>query len=336
MTKKEFKQALMRGLGRCYYAVKENPEKFKDLVFWGAFNNFPYDHQCEGTRGIYMYHLINCYEDKDDYFIKPLIERLNSTDFKNGLEFDLVTKTLACFADDGNNEAKEALWKSYDKLYNLLMKRKRQSPKNYFLTSKYEFLCITLTNDYETYLKIAFDMGKLFLERPFYKDIGFKWFYCCNDMYAKRLSKLKSKEIKSYIKANVEEEHTIFNYNFSKDAWLLNEAEELKKYESYTQEQFITELKNLKVTFNENEWHSVYGDMEALFSNKLIKNKPPKSILKAMYETTLCSYCRESIVDLMSKNRVLTKEILEECLYDCNLDIVKLAEKKLNKTTHHT
>lgn len=334
MTKKEFKQSLIRGLGCCYYAVQENPEKFKDLVFWGAFNNYPYDSQCEGTRGIYMYYLINLYEDKDYYFIKPLIERLNSSNLKNKFEFDLIVKILTCFANDGNNEATKALWNKYDDIYSSIMQRKRESYNLETLLSGYEFLSITLTTNYDTFKKVAFDMGKLFLAKKFCKKRGFEWFYCCNDMYVKRLSKLKSEEIECYLKTNAKKDETTAKEDktrkiISKDAWLLNEADELKKYESYTKEQYISELYNLKISLKETAWHDAYGDMIALFSNKFIKNKPPKSILKRMYETTLCSYCREFIVGLMSKYKTLTNEILQECLYDCNMDIVKFAENKL-------
>ena len=34
MTKKEFKEAMLRGLGRCVIAVKKEPEKYRDLVRW--------------------------------------------------------------------------------------------------------------------------------------------------------------------------------------------------------------------------------------------------------------------------------------------------------------
>ena len=44
MTKKEFKAAMLRGLGRCVKAVQQEPEKYQDLqirvcgwnVFWNS------------------------------------------------------------------------------------------------------------------------------------------------------------------------------------------------------------------------------------------------------------------------------------------------------------
>lgn len=38
MTKKEFKAAMLRGLGRCVQAVEREPEKYRDLVLWACGN----------------------------------------------------------------------------------------------------------------------------------------------------------------------------------------------------------------------------------------------------------------------------------------------------------
>ena len=43
--------------------------------------------------------------------------------------------------------------------------------------------------------------------------------------------------------------------------------------------------------------------------------------LEYMYENTLCSCCRESIVKEMGSRYMLTDRILEECLYDSNEEI---------------
>ena len=55
----------------------------------------------------------------------------------------------------------------------------------------------------------------------------------------------------------------------------------------------------------------------------------PKHLLPLLYEYNPCSFCRESALVYMSKHRMLTKEILEECLYDSNDDICRMAEKRL-------
>ena len=64
MTKKEFKEAMLRGLGRCVIAVQNEPEKYRDMILWACKRNFAYDAQIEGTRSWYVYTMVNCYADK--------------------------------------------------------------------------------------------------------------------------------------------------------------------------------------------------------------------------------------------------------------------------------
>ena len=67
MTKKEFKEAMLRGLGRCVLAVRAEPEKYRDLVLWACKRDFAYDAQIEGTRSWYTYTLANAYPDKETF-----------------------------------------------------------------------------------------------------------------------------------------------------------------------------------------------------------------------------------------------------------------------------
>ena len=57
----------------------------------------------------------------------------------------------------------------------------------------------------------------------------------------------------------------------------------------------------------------------------------PKHLLPILYTYTPCSYCRESALESLSKHKMLTKEILEECLFDCNEDIRIFAKKRFNQ-----
>ena len=57
----------------------------------------------------------------------------------------------------------------------------------------------------------------------------------------------------------------------------------------------------------------------------------PKHLLPLLYAYNPCSCCRESVLTYLSRHRRLTKEMLEECLYDSNEDIRRMAEKRLHK-----
>ena len=54
----------------------------------------------------------------------------------------------------------------------------------------------------------------------------------------------------------------------------------------------------------------------------------PNSILIWAYENSLCSCCRERIIESMLKKDLLTPELRQECLYDANLEIRKMVEDK--------
>lgn len=74
-------------------------------------------------------------------------------------------------------------------------------------------------------------------------------------------------------------------------------------------------------------WHGAYMAIETAFDKG--RWKPQTDILKYVYENTLCSCCRWRIVKLMNQHKILTKQILNECLFDSNNDIRVFAERKL-------
>lgn len=55
----------------------------------------------------------------------------------------------------------------------------------------------------------------------------------------------------------------------------------------------------------------------------------PEWILRYLYDHGRCSECRASIVDEMGRRRILSVDILNECLYDANGDIRTYAKKRL-------
>ena len=69
MTKKAFKEAMLRGLGRCVIAVRKDPEKYRDIVLWACERNIAYDAQSEGTRSWYVYTMANAYADKTPFIL---------------------------------------------------------------------------------------------------------------------------------------------------------------------------------------------------------------------------------------------------------------------------
>lgn len=91
-------------------------------------------------------------------------------------------------------------------------------------------------------------------------------------------------------------------------------------------------IKALPVTYQEKDiyWHGPFSAVLDLLETRGVKH-PPKELLYYMYEHTLCSCCRESILREMSRRKMLTREILQECLYDSNDEIREFAKKRIAK-----
>lgn len=85
-------------------------------------------------------------------------------------------------------------------------------------------------------------------------------------------------------------------------------------YQSQDEGLLFKSVKKLSVTYGRGDWHYAYMAIEELFREQNVKSET--KILDYIYRNTLCSYCRKKIVETMHKVGVLTKEIVQECLYD--------------------
>lgn len=102
----------------------------------------------------------------------------------------------------------------------------------------------------------------------------------------------------------------------------------LRNYDSREKEFVIQTVKAIPISRNRGDWHSVFQDAMDLLKDSAVKN-PPKELLMYMYRNTWCSFCRESVVREMGRRRMLTAEVLEECLWDCNEEIREYVEGKV-------
>ncbi|MCL2009628.1 MAG: hypothetical protein FWG71_03665 [Synergistaceae bacterium] len=78
-------------------------------------------------------------------------------------------------------------------------------------------------------------------------------------------------------------------------------------------------VKSFPTHINKTDWHGVFMDAERGMES--LRNKPKTNILEYLYRNTLCGSCREWIVKAMREKKVLSDEILNECLFDANSDI---------------
>lgn len=431
MTKKDFKAAMLRGLGRCVVAVTQEPEKYRDIVLWACARNISYDTQSEGSRAWYIYTLANAYPDKET-FIQAAEDALKKYRPTGGWDLLFLSEFLMLFALDGYDSARQALEDKYQELLAAVFKQKRKSYQVFHALSDLEQMGLVLAVDRTSFLRIAGDFGNLYRKKSDMQGGDFAWFFSSKgEQYKKAMERAaqKNENIACFMEreqadiaaqqANWEQRKAIAPEDFTgvrRARWVAKNADKetlgqyALAYRNQTQPQLradaldtfqwcpypddpqpiiedtqsaCEELRNaawhaleilrhpavrlfalantasgihtpenfaLLVTnylpkdaqlledllwelIAANDWDGVHAAgmdvYRAFYKNSGIPH--PKHLLPLLYEYNPCSFCRESAVSYMSRHRMLTEEILAECLHDSNYDIRQFAVKRLQK-----
>lgn len=180
----EFRRLMYCGHGRAFSAMeKGNPEIYRNAVLFGCLHDIAYDMQCEGSRGIFMYNLVQYYPDPD-FFAMAAIDTFRKLPLDmNEHRFQHLCDLLIEFAADGNAAVLSALDEKYTLLHNSILRSRNNRKQNRMLTN-FEYLCILFmqNGDNAHFLKIVSDMG------IYYNHHELGWF----------LSVLKQDEQKMY------------------------------------------------------------------------------------------------------------------------------------------
>lgn len=103
----------------------------------------------------------------------------------------------------------------------------------------------------------------------------------------------------------------------------------LMNYRHVDDERLFGEIKKYKIDYDDTcDWHSVTCKIVIACS---LGVKLPRKYIMHVYNNTLCSYCRANAVEALSKRRMLSAEMVEECRYDSNDDIVKYINRYYKK-----
>ena len=109
-----FKDALLRGSGRCFamLATESARRKLRPLVVWACGRNLGYDTQIEGTRALFLYDLIGQYPTLEPFL--DVVEKSFFASFNKGnWLFQQECELLARFAKSGNERARRILEQGY-------------------------------------------------------------------------------------------------------------------------------------------------------------------------------------------------------------------------------
>ncbi len=198
MTKKQFKHSLFRGLGSAIIVLEQCHDKsqYRDIVLYACLNNTTYDMQCEGDRGLYLFHAIELLGGMD-LFESSIIEKYKNVRHDVWL-FDQLSSLLFLFAEQGSEKSQKALYEKYEFFLHKIEKmRKLQSICEE--RDMFEWLSIRLTslNGFDAFKKIISDYGRN-IAKGKADFFSFDWFY------ANAQQKFGKKRIEKYLQKQAE------------------------------------------------------------------------------------------------------------------------------------
>ena len=321
MNRKQFKESLLRGQGRCILAAQAGPERYRDIVLWACGQELAFDAQSDGTRSWFIHRLICCYPDKKP-FLDAIIQSFDRAKPDRGWKLICLAERLNYFSDEGEAAAEQALWRKYEALYAQLLARKRLSGGLFPLRDNFSMLCDILAEDLDAHIRIAEDLGRLFREKSLYDGFDFIWLY--HNGHSGALKKLAGKSenirhplVREFALQNLDSDMTdvlpVFIRNVrDEDAALLEGL-----------------VKQIPVgPDDESGWHRIYIHVLNMAKKGL---KAPPGLLTHIYEHSYCSCCRDRALRQLGKRRLLTEEMLQECLFDSNEEIRHYAAQRLKR-----
>lgn len=98
---------------------------------------------------------------------------------------------------------------------------------------------------------------------------------------------------------------------------------------NYNDQDVVLLLNILSSLENEDDIHSFIGDVVEIFENNIIQK--PSELFNKLYRINNCSICRESMMKILMSAKDISIEILQELIYDSELDVRKLAENYMSK-----
>ena len=175
MNTQQFRHDLRRGLGSCYIKLQrcDDPEIYREDILWGIKHAFAYDAQCEGTRGGYLFSLIEQFNDWSD-FCELAANRANKNVKDRGQKFWHYSQIVVLMAGAGYEPAAQHVWDLYEHMLLELRSGRHTKCGTWPARDNMSFLCVAIIaymcdTDYEriSFLRrVLADYGSIMKMRP--------------------------------------------------------------------------------------------------------------------------------------------------------------------------
>lgn len=344
MTTEQFHNALLKGRGQCVLAVREDPEKYREEVMWACRELVSFDTQCEGSKSWFIHELVSCYPDRTP-FVRAACDALIGCPSDGSWHLSSLAELVELFLQDGSQAAWKALMKKYHQLYHQMLHAGPPEDCCYWAArDDYERLAVLFGWNRDYCLDIARDMGRLSLETQWLKDYDFYWFY---DTKCRRYLRALTRAVET-------DPLLAEFFRVHEEAWQKFEAQLAQRrgkrkrfppsrpdeaqdpfgafcadYKPRDEAVMLDYLQNQIIDFEcTTSWH---GDQLSVLTMDKQKFPAPKAALQFIFENTYCSECRCDALRQLGRRRMLTRELLKECLFDSNDDIRAYARRCLNR-----
>ncbi len=364
------KQDILKGKGNVILTIKNNPGLYEEQILWAIDNNISWDLQSDGTKSEYIYDMI-INNGKQEQFLNHIISSINiynkdiwqfckliyllSNFYQDGNEQALVIlkqsyDNLLLYLMKLNERPSDYFYErdNFEDLAILLAVSKEK-----YLEIKED---INKLLELEIYTEDDFNIFLSLYNNSKFKRIKFKE---DNNIYT--FEQYFKGEIKSYTFINYLENKNIkdvsygvkyFSHENSKEKelaielyqcikceaalnWAIDHINQENKndllpiiiinYKTKNKQLILDYLKSYDLNYEH------FDDLHGIISLTLTYKRLPSEFYQFIYNNSYCGFCKYNAFLYLVKRNAISKETLEEALYDANIDIRKTAKRKLKK-----
>ena len=102
----------------------------------------------------------------------------------------------------------------------------------------------------------------------------------------------------------------------------------ITNYEPGDGKRLISLVKSVSLNENDGAWHGVFSAVrELIYRDQGADKELSEALLPYMLHEGYCSWCRLCLLELMQPRGLLTPELIEECRWDCYMEIREFVDK---------